>query len=135
MAGDKGRGAARVGGGNRGPLRAIEAAAAAAPTPPRLTSNSRREIAIQLAKNCRLTMLAMPLAARRFPAHNICHGAGVGVGAYTPVPVIEITCGLFAAVSVRVRVSERGPGCWGAKLTLTTHEALGCSTLGHGLEK
>jgi hypothetical protein len=50
---------------------------------------------------------------------------GVGVGAIIPVPAIDTTWGLFPAVSVIVTVSERGPGCCGAKLTLTVHAALG----------
>jgi hypothetical protein len=32
---------------------------------------------------------------------------GVGVGAAIPVPVIEMTCGLLAALSVIVSVAER----------------------------
>ena len=64
-----------------------------------------------------------------------CHGDGVGVAlggagavgvaAIIPVPVIEITRGLFDALSVIVSVSERGPGCWGEKVTLITHEVSG----------
>jgi hypothetical protein len=57
--------------------------------------------------------------------------AMVGVGARIPVPVIETTWGLFTALSLMVTVSERGPGCCGAKLTLMAHEASGGSTAGH----
>ena len=49
----------------------------------------------------------------------------LAVGAIIPVPVIEITWGLFAALSVMVSVSERGPGCWGEKVTLISHEISG----------
>lgn len=48
--------------------------------------------------------------------------AGVGVGIYRPVPVMVMTCGLFTAVSVIVRVSERGPGCCGPNTILIEHE-------------
>ena len=69
------------------------------------------------------------VAAAPAPAGPI--AVAVGVGMKIPVPVIEMTCGLLIALSVTVRVSDRGPGCCGAKVTLIVHEALGLIAVGH----
>jgi hypothetical protein len=82
-------------------------------------------VAVAIAVGVAVGRAAVAVGVMAAPPPTGPVAVALGVAMKIPVPVMEITCGLFTALSVIVNVSERGPGCCGAKVTLIVHEALG----------